>query len=66
MTRKQDNDLVGKIIDLENGKLDDDEAIALFQELVNSGLAWQLQGWYGRTASDLIELGLVTPPTTSP
>ncbi len=61
MTRKQDNDLIGKIIDLENGKLDDDQAIALFQELVDTGLAWQLQGSYGRTAQELIERGLVTP-----
>jgi len=53
-------DLTGRIIDYENGELDEDETIALFQELVDSGLAWQLQGCYGRTAADLIRAGLVT------
>jgi hypothetical protein len=49
-----------QIIAFEQGELCDDEIIALFQELVNSGLAWQLQGSYGRLAAHLIEEGLVT------
>lgn len=48
---------VDKIIAYENGELDEDETIELFQELVNTGLAWQLQGSYGRTAQRLIESG---------
>lgn len=52
-------DQVSKIIAYEQGDLDEDETIELFQELVNSGLAWQLQGSYGRTAASLIEAGLV-------
>jgi hypothetical protein len=55
-------DQVDNIIAYENGELEEDEMIALFQELVNSGLAWQLQGHYGRTAKGLIEAGLVTLP----
>ena len=47
------------IIAYENGELEEDEVISLFQELVNSGLAWQLQGHYGRTAASLIDVGLV-------
>ena len=53
-------DLVGNIIAFENGELDDDDTIAFFQHLVTTGLAWSLQGSYGRTAMALIEAGLVT------
>ena len=52
-------DTVGKIIEYESGEMDDDAIIEFFQELVDSGLAWQLQGSYGRTAQSLIEAGLV-------
>lgn len=53
-------DLTSSIIAFESGELEDDEVIELFQHLVDTGLAWQLQGFYGRTARDLIEQGLVT------
>lgn len=48
---------VDQIIAYECGVLDDDETIELFQDLINSGLAYQLQGSYGRTANALIEAG---------
>lgn len=51
---------VDMIIAFEQGELDDEEVDALFQELVDSGLAWQLQGSYVRTAMYLIEAGRVT------
>ena len=53
-------DLTDKIIAYEQGELDEPAIIALFQELVNSGMAWKLQGSYGRTAANLIAAGLIT------
>jgi hypothetical protein len=42
----------------EEGELDGDATIKLFQGLIDSGLAWELQGMYGRSAQKLIEMGL--------
>ena len=53
-------DQVDKIIAYEQGDLSEEETISLFQELVDSGLAWKLQGHYGRTAAALIKAGLVS------
>lgn len=52
-------DQLDRMIAFEDGRLDLEQTIQLMQELVDSGLAWQLQGAYGRTASMLIERGLV-------
>ena len=57
-------DTVGFVMDYESGLLDEQETIEGFQELVNSGLVWQLQGHYGRTAVSLIEAGLITDGRT--
>lgn len=48
---------IDKIIAFENGELDTDETVELFQNLIDSGMAWKLQGSYGRTAQALIEQG---------
>ncbi len=53
--------LTSKIIDFEQGELTEDETIELFQELIDNGLAWTLQGSYGRTAMALIEAGHLSP-----
>ena len=53
-------DLVGQIMDYESGTMDQEEAVSFFQGLINTGMAWTLQGSYGRTARDLIEAGLCT------
>ena len=52
-------DLTSAIIDYESGELSDEEVLVLFQYLVDTGLAWTLQGSYGRTAVHLIENGYI-------
>jgi len=37
----------------------EEEVLEAWQYLVDTGLAWQLQGWFGRTASDLIDAGII-------
>lgn len=55
-------DLSGKITAYESGTLSPEEIQELFQELINSGIVWALQGHYGRTASALIKSGECTLP----
>lgn len=39
----------------------EEEILAAWQFLVDTGLAWKLQGCFGRTARDLIEAGIISP-----
>ena len=54
-------DHLDMIIAYENGELSANDTLALFAYLIKTGLAWSLQGHYGRTASTFIELGYITP-----
>jgi hypothetical protein len=56
-------DLVGKIMEWEAGEMSEEDEISFFQELVNTGLARQLQGAYGRRASAMLDAGLIASPT---
>ena len=52
-------------VGLAEGFIDADseeQVIEAWQHLINTGLAWQLQGWFGRTAMSLIEQGVCTNP----
>ena len=58
MTNKNPN-IVDLIIKLETEGLPKDDHLALFQNLVDSGDAWTLQGSTGRQAMELIEAGQI-------
>ena len=36
----------------------DEETFAAWQWLIDTGHCWTLQGWYGRTAANLIQQGV--------
>lgn len=39
---------------------DEDTTIAAWQHLIDTGVCWRLQGWFGRAAMNLIEEGICT------
>ena len=53
-------DLVDQMMRYEQGDLSDEETVEFFQDLVDTGMAWTLQGSYGRMAMALIDAGYVT------
>ena len=66
---KEDNPwnfVVNDIIDYESGDMVWDRLVAFFQSLIDTGLAWQLQGHYGRTAMELAREGYCTLPPDGP
>lgn len=43
----------------------EEERIEAWQYLIDTGLCWTLQGWYGRTAKALIDAGICRPAERS-
>lgn len=58
MTREKFN-MIQSIISFENGELEQDEVVELFQILLDTGFILNLQGMYQRIAKDLISEGLI-------
>ncbi len=44
---------------LEGENATREEQLEAWQYLVDTGLCWTLQGWFGRTAEELIKQGLI-------
>ena len=42
----------------------EEEYIQAWQHLIDTGVVWNLQGWFGRTATALIAEGICTMKTT--
>lgn len=42
-----------------------EELRSAWQYLIDTGLCWSLQGWYGRTAANLIKVGECKPAKTA-
>ena len=52
-------DTLEAVMNIEcNDECTEELYIQSFQSLIDSGIVWQLQGFYGRTAQALIEAGL--------
>ena len=51
------SDTTSQVMAFEAGELSYEEMVSLFQNLISSGLVWKLQGFYGRTAEELIAAG---------
>jgi hypothetical protein len=62
LTATGGRELLGDIMRYEDGDMTEEEVITFFQALIDSGLVWQLQGSYGRTAQRLIDAGLIKGP----
>ncbi|MFJ3775251.1 hypothetical protein ACIPX0_26510 [Streptomyces sp. NPDC090075] len=54
-------DITLDLIAFEADELEIDEIVDLFATLIRSGMAWTLQGSYGRTAQALIDQGVISP-----
>ena len=52
--------MIDKILEYESGDLSFSQVVELFSELIKNGMAWSLQGKYGRTAKALIDAGYLS------
>ena len=50
------------VMNVEMGKGDEETYIASMQHLINTGVVWRLQGFFGRRAVEMIEAGVCTAP----
>lgn len=48
--------------DVEGDDITPEQELQIWQHLVDTGQAWRLQGWYGRTAQALLDAGKIKYP----
>ncbi len=51
---------VDLIMEYEGGDITPENFFKLFSDLIKTGLCWSLQGFYGRTARELIDNGYIS------
>lgn len=54
--------MIDFIMMVEGGEFDheNEEHVQALQDMIDSGMAWKLQGFWGRFANQMIQLGVVT------
>ena len=52
-------DTVNALMEFEAGELSDEDTLEFFAHLIQSGLAWNLQGSYGRMAAAFMDAGYI-------
>jgi hypothetical protein len=57
-TKWTDYDAVAAAEGFDGIEHDEEELAGAWQHLIDTGLAWRLQGWFGRQAAALIEQGV--------
>ena len=55
--------MINRLTEYEQGSMSEDETVEMFQDMVSTGIVWELQGHYGRTAVQLIRDGLIQTPS---
>ena len=64
LTKKQKKEMLMNAIMIAEGAEEPTEEmgyIDAWQHLVNTGVVWELQGWFGRSAMRMISDGVITP-----
>ena len=59
-TQTDTQDLVSLLTDFEMGELDSHDTLKLFGGLISTGTINELQGYYQRTARDLVDAGYLS------
>ena len=56
-------EILAAVLLIENPPDDttEDQYLGAWQYLIDTGVVWFLQGWYGRTAHDFIKAGVLRP-----